>query len=87
MLDSLDFEKMQRIKDFVFVSQNWMVDKPNEILGGVIRYNNHNYYFKYNHEFGEGNTYVVFDSNGTPLFYFFLYLDEATDKFNSLTEN
>ena len=36
---------------------------------------------------GEGNTYVVFDSNGTPLFYFFLYLDEATDKFNCLTEN
>lgn len=87
MTTRLPFEKMKKITDPLFVQVNYIMLNPDEILDGTIKYDNQDYYFKYNHQTDNSNVYVVLDQQEQPILYFVLYYNPTTNKMDSLIEN
>ena len=76
---SSGFDSISRIKDFKILTANPRHGRRfNEPWDGTIKYNQKEYYFRFSHEFDEGNTYIVYENNN-PVFYFFLYSDYEGD--------
>ncbi len=69
------FDNLTKITEFrlvKFTSRSGAYsDEPEN---GSIIYNGKIYYFKFNHEFDIGNTYIVYDGT-LPVYYFMLYND------------
>lgn len=73
------FEDISQIKGFQIVNSTPRSGRfSKEPYDGNINYNGKLYYFKFSHEFDEGNTYIVYDNN-SPIFYFLLYSDYDGD--------
>jgi hypothetical protein len=69
------FENIERITGFQIIQSNPRGGEfPHEPNDGTIRYNGKVYNFKFNSEFDDGNTYIVYDGD-KPVFYFSLYDD------------
>ncbi len=73
------FDNIDRLTNFQIVQFSPMDGTKNEPKDGTIQYNSKLYYFRYSHEFGNGNTYIVFDKNNNPISYFLLYTDYYGD--------
>lgn len=79
-MDSNIFDNLKRIEDFEIVKSNLRnTPNSNEPDDGTIRYNGELLYFRFNHEFDSGNTYIVY-KNDTPVYYFLLYCDIDGDE-------
>lgn len=69
------FDNLTKINGFQIVSSNPRGGRfSHEPYDGTIQYGGKIYYFKFNHEFDSGNTYIVYE-NDAPVSYFFLYPD------------
>ena len=73
------FDNIERIIGFHIIQFNSMPRTKNEPKDGNIRYNDKLYYFKFHHEFDEGNTYIVYDGENNPVSYLSLYNDSEGD--------
>ena len=73
------FNNLTKITGFEIIQSNPRSGRfSNEPHDGNINYNGKLYYFKFSHEFDEGNTYIVYKNNN-PVFYFSLYNDSEGD--------
>jgi hypothetical protein len=69
------FNNLSKIEGFQIVKSNPRSGSySNEPNDGNISYNGKIYYFKFSHEFDDGNAYIVYE-NDVPVFYFLLYND------------
>jgi len=71
-------DNIQKIEEYNLKNVDNRTDRKrnfHEPDNGDIEYKNKVYSFKFSHEFGEGNTYIVYDENSTPVYYFCLYTD------------
>ena len=70
------FNDLTKITVFKIVNSNPRSGRySHEPDSGNISYNEKLYYFKFSHEFDSGNTYIVYDANNDPIYYFMLYND------------
>ena len=81
----MSFPNVEKIIGFKFIKINNRTKRgQEEPLDGNIEYNGNIYYFRFSHEFDEGNTYIVYDNN-IPVFYFLLRFgdkDEQEEDYN-----
>jgi len=70
------FDNIDKITDFEIISFTSR-SGYNEPDCGFIRYNEKNYHFSFNHEFDVGNTYIVYDSFATPIYYFMIITEKT----------
>ncbi len=69
------FDNLNQIKGFKILKSNPRSGRhSHEPQDGTIKYNEKEYYFKFSHEFDEGNSYIVYENNN-PVFYFLLWND------------
>jgi len=78
------FEDLNQITGFQIIKSNPRLGRfSHEPFDGTIKYNEKAYYFKFSHEFDEGNTYIVYENNN-PIFYFLLYSDSEGEVNSSM---
>ena len=77
---NIDFRTIDKLTkdEFTFEKINYWQKYSDEPYDGIILIGEKRYFFELSHEFGEGNTYVVYDSlNEDPIYYFFIYIHES----------
>ena len=73
-------DKKLKLSDIKFLRSTPRKGRPEEIEDGVIYYFGQTYYFKFHHEFDEGNTYIVYDGSGNSIAYFVMQMGDAEEE-------
>lgn len=69
------FDNLTRITGFQILTSNPRSGRfSNEFHNGTLKHNEKVYYFKFHHEFDDGNVYIVYENNNS-IFYFSMYND------------
>ena len=73
-------DKKLKLSDIVIIRQSPRRGRPDEIEDGVLQYLGKTYYFKFSHEFDEGNTYMVYDASSNLIAYFVIKMGDAAEE-------